>query len=178
MEEIMNKRTSRGAAPLWAGLALILSAAACSRASSTAAAQATAPAASAADAQSAALAAKLNLNTASGADFLTVPGVGDRMVREFMEYRPYTSIEQFRREIGKYVDDAQVAAYEQYVFVPIAPNQADAATLMQIPGLDETEAQALIDGRPYASSGDFLARLAGYVAESDLSAATSYLSAS
>jgi DNA uptake protein ComE-like DNA-binding protein len=47
---------------------------------------------------------KFNLNTASEADFLTIPNVGNRMVREFMEYRPYTSIGQFRREIGKYVD--------------------------------------------------------------------------
>ena len=57
---------------------------------------------------------RLNLNTASRDDFLTVPEVGNRMVREFMEYRPYVSIRQFRREIGKYVSDEQVAAYEQY----------------------------------------------------------------
>lgn len=37
------------------------------------------------------------------------------MVRKFEEYRPYVSIQQFRREIGKYVDEAMVAAYEQYV---------------------------------------------------------------
>ena len=32
--------------------------------------------------------AKLNLNTATGDEFRTVPNVGDRMVREFNEYRP------------------------------------------------------------------------------------------
>src|ERR1044071_2662061 len=49
---------------------------------------------------------KANLNTASADDFITVvPGLGNRMVREFMEYRPYISIQQFRQEIGKYVDD-------------------------------------------------------------------------
>lgn len=58
------------------------------------------------------------------------------MVGEFLEYRPYVGIRQFRRKIGKYVDEEQVAAYEQYVNVPIDPNESDAATLQQIPGLD------------------------------------------
>ena len=44
-----------------------------------------------------------------------IPGVGGRMRHEFEEYRPYTSIEQFRREIGKYVDDDEVARLERYV---------------------------------------------------------------
>jgi DNA uptake protein ComE-like DNA-binding protein len=73
---------------------------------------------------------KVNLNTANGDDFLAaIPGLGDRMVREFQEYRPYISIQQFRREIGKYVDDAQVAEYEKYVYVPIAINDSDSETL-------------------------------------------------
>ena len=37
------------------------------------------------------------------------------MAHEFEEYRPYTSLEQFRREIGKYVDDEEVARLERYV---------------------------------------------------------------
>ena len=62
----------------------------------------------------------INLNAASEEEILLVPGVGSRMAHEFEEYRPYPAIEQFRREIGKYVDDAEVAACEQFVFVPIA----------------------------------------------------------
>ncbi len=37
------------------------------------------------------------------------------MLREFKEYRPYTNIEQFRKEIGKYVDKKEVARLERYV---------------------------------------------------------------
>jgi hypothetical protein len=37
------------------------------------------------------------------------------MAHEFEEYRPYANIEQFRREIGKYVDEKEVARLEQYV---------------------------------------------------------------
>ncbi|HEX6042158.1 hypothetical protein [Longimicrobium sp.] len=59
----------------------------------------------------------LNLNTASREEILLVPGVGARMAHEFEEYRPYRNIEQFRREIGKYVDDAEVARLERYVTI-------------------------------------------------------------
>ncbi len=120
--------------------------------------------------------AKLNVNTATGAEFLSaIPGLGNRMVHEFEEYRPYTSIQQFRREIGKYVDAAQVAEYEKYIFVPIDINQADAQTLMQIPGLDQAEAESLIAGRPYASPQAFLAKLADKISP-DLDIARTYLS--
>ena len=57
----------------------------------------------------------INLNDAKRSDILLIPGVGVRMAHEFEEYRPYSNIEQFRREIGKYVDEAEVARLEQYV---------------------------------------------------------------
>ena len=59
----------------------------------------------------------VNLNTATDEDILSIPGLGKRMLHEFKEYRPYKSIEQFRREIGKYVDEAEVARLEQYVSI-------------------------------------------------------------
>ena len=59
----------------------------------------------------------IDLNTASDEDILTIPGLGRRMLHEFKEYRPYRAIEQFRREIGKYVDDDEVARFERYVVV-------------------------------------------------------------
>jgi DNA uptake protein ComE-like DNA-binding protein len=57
----------------------------------------------------------IDLNKASDEEILLIPGIGRRMLREFKEYRPYTSIEQFRREIGKYVDKDEVARLERYV---------------------------------------------------------------
>ncbi len=59
----------------------------------------------------------IDLNTASDEDILSIPGVGNRMLREFKEYRPYQAMEQFRREIGKYVDDDEVARFERYVTI-------------------------------------------------------------
>ena len=57
----------------------------------------------------------INLNEASDEAILAIPGVGRRMLREFKEYRPYVNIEQFRREIGKYVDDDELARLERFV---------------------------------------------------------------
>lgn len=126
----------------------------------------------------AATAAKLNLNTVTEDELLnTIPGFGNRMVREFFEYRPYVSIQQFRREIGKYVDEAQVAAYEQYVYVPVNVNEADAATIMQISGVDEATAEGLVAARPYASTAAFLDKLGELAPSVDRATAESYLEA-
>ena len=102
---------------------------------------------------------KINLNTATAEQILSVPNTGNRMVREFQEYRPYDSITQFRKEIGKYVDAAQVSEYEKYVYVPVSPNNADAATLQQLPGVDQAKADALIAARPFADKAAFVAKL-------------------
>jgi DNA uptake protein ComE-like DNA-binding protein len=59
----------------------------------------------------------IHLNTATDEDFLTIPGVGPRMVREFKEYRPWKSWEQFDKEIGKYVDAKEVGRLKRYVTI-------------------------------------------------------------
>ncbi|MDA1028334.1 MAG: hypothetical protein O3B41_04680 [Bacteroidetes bacterium] len=102
---------------------------------------------------------KLSLNDATGEEFDMIPGVGSRMVREFLEYRPYVSIEQFRREMAKYVAADTIAAYEKHLYVPVAYNESDVATLTQIPGMTPEFAQVLIDGRPYESNAAFLAKV-------------------
>jgi DNA uptake protein ComE-like DNA-binding protein len=57
----------------------------------------------------------LNLNTATEADFMTIPGVGNRMVHEFKEYRPWKSQQHFEKEIGKYVNQREVARLWRYM---------------------------------------------------------------
>ena len=57
----------------------------------------------------------LDLNKATKEEIMLIPGVGDKMHKEFDEYRPYTDIAKFRREMGKYVGDTTIARYEKYV---------------------------------------------------------------
>jgi radical SAM superfamily enzyme with C-terminal helix-hairpin-helix motif len=121
---------------------------------------------------------KLNLNDLTEDELMsTIPNFTSRMVREFFEYRPYVSIQQFRREIGKYVDETQVTEWEQYVYVPVSPNDSDAETLMQLPGVDETIAATLIEGRPYVDNGAFLGALAAVVTAEQTAEAACYLAA-
>lgn len=57
----------------------------------------------------------IDLNAATEEEILLIPGVGDRMAHEFEEYRPYRAMAEFHREIGKYVDQAEVERLAQYV---------------------------------------------------------------
>jgi DNA uptake protein ComE-like DNA-binding protein len=59
----------------------------------------------------------IDLNTAKAEEILLIPGVGARMRHEFEEYRPYKDMAQFRREIGKYVDNTELARLERYVTI-------------------------------------------------------------
>ena len=59
----------------------------------------------------------VKLNTATDEDILSIPGAGTRMVREFKEYRPWTTKAQFEKEIGKYVDAKEVARLWRFVVI-------------------------------------------------------------
>ena len=112
--------------------------------------------------------AKLNLNSATGADYKRViPNFPDRFVIEFLEYKPYVSIQQFRKEIGKYIGAAQVTEWEKYVFVPVKPNDSDAETLKQLPKVDDGVAAKLVAARPYANNDAFVAKLTELVPGTD-----------
>ena len=106
---------------------------------------------------------------------MLIPGMGNRMVREFLEYRPYTAIAQFRKEIGKYVDDKEVARLEQYVFVPINVNSASDETLLSIPGLTPAALDALKERRPYKTIQEFRAEISKSVNPKELGRLERYL---
>ena len=59
----------------------------------------------------------VNLNTATDEDFLSIPGAGPRMVREFKEYRPWKSQAQFDKEIGKYVGAKETSRLWRFVVI-------------------------------------------------------------
>ena len=103
---------------------------------------------------------QIDLNTAAREEIMLIPGMGNRMVREFLEYRPYTALTQFRKEIGKYVDDKEVARLEQYVFVPINLNTASDETLSSIPGATPQLIRTIKELRPYKDMQQFRREIA------------------
>lgn len=105
----------------------------------------------------------INLNTATREEILLVPGIGPRMLREFLEYRPYRAMSQFRREMGKYVNAEEVARMEQYVFVPMDLNTATDADLMTIPGFGPRMLREFKEYRPYSGIERFRREIGKYV---------------
>lgn len=109
-----------------------------------------------------------NINTTPEADFKMIPGVGDRMAHEFEEYKPYTSIQQFKREIGKYVDENKVAGYLNYVFVPVELNTASENDIKALPGVGDRIAHEFEEYRPYTSIEQFRKEIGKYVDDKEL----------
>jgi DNA uptake protein ComE-like DNA-binding protein len=110
----------------------------------------------------------LDLNSASKDEILMIPGVGNKMLHEFEEYRPYRTLAQFRREIGKYVKPDELARLEGYVFVPMDVNTAADADLMTIPGLGRRMLGEFREYRPYEGMARFDREIGKYVKPPEL----------
>jgi DNA uptake protein ComE-like DNA-binding protein len=117
----------------------------------------------------------VNLNTAARDEILLIPGVGERMAHEFEEYRPYKALAQFRKEIGKYVDQNEVARLEQYVFVPINLNTATDADILTIPGLGERMLHEFKEYRPYKTMEQFRREIGKYVSKQEVARLERYV---
>ena len=110
----------------------------------------------------------VDLNTATREEILLVPGIGPRMLREFLEYRPYRAMAQFRREMGKYVSPEEVARFEQYVFVPMDLNTASDEDLLTIPGFGPRMLREFREYRPYRAIEQFRREIGKYVDKTEL----------
>ena len=117
----------------------------------------------------------INLNTATREAILSIPSVGDRIAREFEEYRPYKAIAQFRRELGKYVSDAEVARMEQYVFVPLNLNTATPEDLLTIPGVGNRLVREFLEYRPYINMRQFRREIGKYVSDEEVARLERYV---
>jgi DNA uptake protein ComE-like DNA-binding protein len=118
---------------------------------------------------------QINLNTAAPNEILLIPGVGNRMSHEFQEYRPYKTIAQFRKEIGKYVDQKEVARLEQYVFVPIPLNSASDDDILTIPGLGKRMLREFKEYRPYKNMEQFRKEIGKYVDKKEVARLEKYV---
>jgi DNA uptake protein ComE-like DNA-binding protein len=118
---------------------------------------------------------QIDLNAASRDEIMLIPGMSPRMAHEFEEYRPYSGLEQFRREIGKYVDEDEVARLEQYVFIPMNLNTASGEDFLTIPGMNNRMVHEFEEYRPYSSMEQFQREIGKYVDEDEVARLESYV---
>jgi DNA uptake protein ComE-like DNA-binding protein len=109
----------------------------------------------------------INLNTATREEILLVPGAGNRMVREFAEYRPWKSWAQFDKEIGKYVGADGAAKLAQYCFIPVNLNTATDEDILSIPGAGPRMVREFKEYRPWKSWAQFDKEIGKYVGQKE-----------
>ena len=117
----------------------------------------------------------IDLNDATSEEVLLIPGVGDRMLHEFEEYRPYRAMAEFRREIGKYVDDDELARLAQYVYVRIDLNTASEEAILSIPGVGARMLHEFEEYRPYRAMAEFRREIGKYVDDDELERLARYV---
>lgn len=105
----------------------------------------------------------VNLNTGTREEILLIPGAGNRMVREFGEYRPWKTWGQFDKEIGKYVGPEEVARLKQYVFIPVKLNTATDEDILSIPGAGNRMVREFKEYRPWKTQAQFEKEIGKYV---------------
>ena len=105
----------------------------------------------------------INLNTATAEEIMLIPGAGKRMAHEFEEYRPWRSWAQFEKEIGKYVNQQEVARLAQYAFIPINLNTASDADIQSIPGVGSRMLHEFKEYRPWKTMDQFHKEIGKYV---------------
>lgn len=105
----------------------------------------------------------INLNDATDAEILMIPNIGNRMLHEFKEYRPYKALAVFKREMGKYVKPPEVDRLAGYVFVPMDLNTASDQDLLTIPGLGNRMLHEFKEYRPYKGIEQFRREIGKYV---------------
>ncbi len=117
----------------------------------------------------------IDLNDVTDDEILLIPGVGNRMLHEFEEYRPYAALAQFHREIGKYVDDEELARLAQYVYVRIDLNAASEEAILSIPGVGARMQHEFEEYRPYTSMAQFRREIGKYVDEDEVERLARYV---
>jgi DNA uptake protein ComE-like DNA-binding protein len=110
----------------------------------------------------------INLNTATPQEILLIPRAGKRMAHEFEEYRPWRTWAQFDKEIGKYVDDKEVARLAQYGFIPMNLNTASDADLLSIPGVGQRMLHEFKEYRPWKTAAQFDKEIGKYVDQKEV----------
>ncbi|MDB5352881.1 MAG: helix-hairpin-helix protein [Planctomycetota bacterium] len=105
----------------------------------------------------------IDVNSATGEELMTLPGVGEVHARKIIEGRPYKTVDELTVKAG--VPAATVARIKTLTVVrplpsPVDVNTATAERLQTLPGVGPAVAKSIIAGRPYKSFND-LAKVNG-----------------
>lgn len=117
----------------------------------------------------------IDLNDVTAEEILLIPAVGNRMLHEFEEYRPYEGLIEFHREIDKYVDDDELAHLEQYVYVRIDLNTASREHILSIPGVGNRMLREFQEYRPYEAMSQFRREMGKYVDDDEVGRLARYV---
>jgi len=110
----------------------------------------------------------VNLNTASAEEIMLIPGAGNRMAREFAEYRPWKTWAQFDKEISKYVGQPETDRLKQYVFIPVNLNTATDEDILSIPAAGPRMVREFKEYRPWKTRQQFEKEIGKYVGEKEV----------
>ncbi len=111
----------------------------------------------------------LNLNTTTAPEILLVPRIAKQMTREFEEYRPWRTFEQFDREISKYVGVPETNRLKQYVFIPMNLNTGTDEQYKTIPNLPGNMLREFKEYRPWKTKEQFDREISKYVGPKETS---------
>ena len=109
----------------------------------------------------------VNLNTGTREEILLIPNAGNRMVREFAEYRPWKTWAQFDKEISKYVGQEATDKLKQYVFIPLNLNTATDEDILSIPGAGNRMVREFKEYRPWKTKEQFDKEISKYVGQKE-----------
>lgn len=97
------------------------------------------------------------------------------MVREFMEYRPYVSIQEFRRGMASMWTRPRSLSTSSTFTCRSTSTRQTKPPCSSCRAWQATAAAELAAGRPYASNDAFLQKLAEVAPQADVAAAAAYL---
>ncbi len=106
---------------------------------------------------------RININTASMEELMSIPGVGEKIAAEIEDYRPYVSLDHFETELGKYLDAESLKAVEGHITLGLANlNTATEEELAGLPGMGPKIAAEIEEYRPFTSTTHLEGELGKY----------------
>ena len=140
----------------------------------TTATDATTPDAAAQAAATGLPAGTLDANDADAAALAGVEGMTPEIAQAVVDGRPYAGPAALAATLGESLNEEQVTAALQKVFVPVNLNSASREDIMLIPGMTDKMAHEFEEYRPYEDMAEFDREIGKYVDADEVARLRSY----